>query len=240
MAPPVFQGTGSFLSSTLAVTPVWPSHIPGDIALLFVESANQTISLSTPSGFVEVLNSPQGTGTAAGVASTRLAVYWCRATTSAQAAPTIAASGDHNGGQILTFRGCIDSGNPWDATVGDVLAAASTTVTIPGLTTSLADCLIVAACAEGTDSATGQFSGWTNASLASITQRSNSGTISGNGGGFGVATGVQTAAGVVSTTGATLATSSVQGRIAIALKGASVLVPLDLAHTPRHQSLMAM
>lgn len=229
MAAPVFQAAGSALSSTGAVTPVWPTHVAGDVAICFVESANEAISLSTPSGFVEVTGSPQGTGTAAGLASTRLAAFWCRATTSPMANPVVADSGDHTIAQIITFRGCIASGNPWDVTAGDVLAAASTAVSIPGATTSVAECLIVAAIAQATDSATGQITaaGFANASLASITQRSNVGTISGNGGGFAVATGVKTAAGAYSATTATLTTSSVQGRLSIALKPATANVTVN-------------
>jgi hypothetical protein len=135
-AIPKFQAAGAAVSNTIAVSPAWPTHLTNDIALLFVESANEAITLSTPAGFVEITNSPQGTGTAAGTAATRLAVFWCRATSSAMGAPTVADPGDHVIAQILTFRGCVTSGNPWDITAGDVAAVASATVTVPGATAS--------------------------------------------------------------------------------------------------------
>ena len=72
---PTYQAVGSAVSGTGAITPVWPTHQSGDVALLVVETANQAVTLSTPAGFVEVTNSPQGTGTAGGTAATRLAVY---------------------------------------------------------------------------------------------------------------------------------------------------------------------
>ena len=215
---PTYQAAGSAVSGTGAITPVWPTHQSGDVALLVVESANQAISLSTPAGFVEVTNSPQGTGTAGGTAATRLAVYWKRATTSAESSPTVADSGNHQIARIITFRGAIASGNPWDVTAGNVASSASTSVSIPGATTTAANRLVVAIVANGTDTTSTRTSGWTNANLTSLTERIDNNTSSGNGGGFGVATGVKATAGAYGTTTATLATSSVQGRMSIALK----------------------
>jgi hypothetical protein len=217
-AIPKFQAAGTAQSGTGAVTPTWPTHLTNDIALLFVESANEVISLTTASGFVQVTNSPQGTGTGAGTTATRLAVYWCRATSNAMAAPVVADSGDHTIAQILTFRGCITSGDPWDVTAGDT-AAASTTVTVPGATSTVADCLVVLAAANPVDSAADQsLKNWVNASLANIVEVASSNTTSGNGGGFSVATGELHAAGAYGSTTCTRLTSTVQGRMSIALK----------------------
>jgi len=203
---------------TAPITPVWPAHQANDIALLVVETANQAVTLSTPAGFVEVLNSPQGTGTAAGTAATRLSVFWKRAASSAESNPTVADSGDHQIAQIITFRGGITSGNPWDVTAGNVASSASTSVSIPGATTTVANTLVVAIVANATDTATAQTGNWANPNLTSLTERADSSTDQGNGGGFGVATGVKATAGAYVATTATLATSSVQGRMSIALK----------------------
>jgi regulation of enolase protein 1 (concanavalin A-like superfamily) len=215
---PTYQAAGSAVSGTGAITPTWPTHQSGDVALLVVESANQAISLSTAAGFVEVTNSPQGTGTAAGTAATRLAVYWKRAASSAEANPTVADSGDHQIARIITFRGVVASGNPWDVTAGNVASSASTSVSIPGATTTVANTLVAAIVARANDSSSAQASGWTNSNLTSLTERVDGGTTSGNGGGFAVATGVKATAGAYGTTTATLSTSSVQGRMSIALK----------------------
>jgi hypothetical protein len=221
-AAPTYQAVGPLVGGTGAQTVVWPTHQSGDVALLLIETANQaaTPMLSTPAGFVEVTNSPQGTGTAGGTAATRLAVYWKRATTSAEASPRVADSGDHQVAIIITFRGVIASGNPWDVTAGNVAATASTSVLIPGATTTVANTLVVAIVCNGTDTSTAQTSGWTNANLVptSLTERADGGSFAGNGGGFGVATGVKETAGAYGATTATLATSSVQGRMSIALK----------------------
>jgi hypothetical protein len=215
---PNYQAAGSAVSGTGAISPAWPTHQSGDVALLIVESANQAISLSTPAGFVEVTNSPQGTGTAGGTAATRLAVYWKRATSSAESRPTVADSGNHQIARIVTFRGVTASGNPWDVTAGNVAATASASVSIPGATTTVANTLVVTIVANATDTSSARTSGWTNSNLTGLTERIDNNTNSGNGGGFGVATGVKATAGAYGTTTATLATSSVQARMSIALK----------------------
>jgi len=226
---PTYVAAGAAISGTGAVTPAIPSGaVANDILLLFVESANETISLTTANGFAEAMSSPQGTGTAAGTAATRLAVYWKRAV-GGDASPVVADSGNHTIAQILAFRNCVRQENPWNVAAGNVAGTASTSASIPGGTTTVSDCLIVAAVANATDSATAQTSGWANGDLTDVTERVDSNTASGNGGGFGVATGVKALAGAFGATAATLATSSVQGRIAIALMPESPL-PAWLAH----------
>jgi len=220
---PTYQAAGAVVGGTGAQTAAWPIHQSGDVALLIVETANEAVTLSTPAGFVEVTNSPQGTGTAGGTSATRLTVYWKRATTSAEASPRVADSGNHQIAQIITFRGVIASGNPWDITAGNVASSASTSVSIPGATTTVANTLVVTIVCNGTDTTTAQTSGWTNANLTSLTERVDNANTSGNGGGFGVATGVKATAGAYGATTATLVTSSTQGRISIALKPSTVV-----------------
>jgi hypothetical protein len=217
-AAPTYQAAGSAVSGTGAITPAWPTHQSGDVALLIVESANQAITLSTPAGFAAVTNSPQGTGTAGGTSATRLTVFWKRATTSAEPNPTVADSGDHQIARIITFRGVVASGNPWDVTAGNVASSASTSVSIPGATTTVANTLVVAIVTNGTDTSSAQAGSWANSNLTSLTERVDGGTTSGNGGGFAIATGVKATAGAYGTTTATLSTSSRQGRMSIALK----------------------
>jgi MSHA biogenesis protein MshQ len=215
-AAPVFQAAGAAVSGTGAVSPAWPAHAIDDIALLFVESAGgETAALSTPAGFVAVSNSPQATG--AGTAGTRITVFWARATSTAMAAPTVQDPGDHVYAQILTYRGVINTGNPWDVTGGGVKAAASTTVTVAGVTTSVPDTLIVQAVARDDDTNVAEFSSETNASLTGIAERSDAGTTSGNGGGFAVWDGIKATAGATGNTTATVV-SSINAFLSIALK----------------------
>jgi hypothetical protein len=99
-------------------------------------------------------------------------VFWSRYN-GTQGAPTTSDSGDHQIAQITAWRGCITSGNPWDVTAGDVLAAASTAVSIPGATTTVNDCLIVAIVSNATDTGTSQTGTWANASLSGVVERSD-------------------------------------------------------------------
>jgi hypothetical protein len=228
MALPVYKGAGGLGAGTSTVSTAQGLTMPSggaapvadDILLLFCSSENQAITLSTPQGFAEVTNSPQGTGTAGSTGSVRLAVFWKRAVGS-DAVPVIADAGDHVTGQILCFSGCINTGNPWDTTAGDVASSTSTSVTIPGGTTSVNDCLIVMAVANSTDTTTAQTAVMTNASLANIAERVDANSTAGLGGGVGVDTGEKTIAGTVSATTTTLVSSSLQGRMMIALKPAN-------------------
>lgn len=217
-AVPTFQAAGTAVASIAAVSPAWPVHAVDDIALLLVQTANEAVSLSTPAGFVQVANSPQGTGAAATKASTRLTVFWARATSTTMATPTVADSGNNQVAQIITFRGVIGTGNPWDVTAGDVLAAASTAFSIPGATTTVTNALVVAIVSNSRDATVPQSSGWTNADLSGVVEITDFNASVGNGGGFGAATGVKAAAGAYRSTTGSLANSSVQGRLSIALR----------------------
>lgn len=214
---PYYQAAGTAVGGTAAVTPTWPAHEAGDIALLFVESAGgEPVTLSTPAGFVQVTNSPQATG--AGTAGTRLTVFWARATSSAMTAPVVADPGDHVYARILTFRGVASSGNPWDVTGGGVKTPASTSLTVTGVTTTVANTLIVQAAVRDIDGVSGAvFSAQTNATLGTLTERHDAGTVSNNGGGFAVWDGFQASAGATGNTTVTV-TSSINAFLTLALK----------------------
>ena len=129
MALPTFQAVGDVVASTGPLTVPWPAgHDVDDVGLLFVESANEAVSLTTANGFAAVTN--QGTGTGGQATATRLSVFWCRATSAAQAAPVVADSGTRQTAFIMTFRGCIKTGNPWDVFAGNT-AASTTAGSIP-------------------------------------------------------------------------------------------------------------
>lgn len=211
--PPTFSATGTVASANGSITPSWPTHQIGDIALLIVETDNQAVTLSSnASNFVEVSSSPQG------VAGTRLTVFWTRATSASMTNPTVADSGNHQIAQIITFRGVLATGNPWDVITGNTTSTSSTSFTIPGATTTADNTLVVTIVSNGNDTTTAQASGWTNSNLTSLTERTNVNTTSGNGGGFSVATGIKTTAGNYGNTTGTLLNSSTQARMSLALK----------------------
>ena len=222
-ATPNFQAAGTAVSSNGAVSPAWPTHVTDDVALLIVESTGgQPATLSTAAGFVAVANSPQATGLT--TSGTQLTVFWARATSSAMAAPTVADPGDHVYAQIITYRNVIRTGNPWDVTGGGFKILSSTSLTVTGVTTTVADTLVVQAAARDDDSAAAEFGSITNAGLTSIGLRSDGGTTQGNGGGFAVWDGGQASIGATGNTTATIATAGVNAFLTLALKPAPLVV----------------
>ncbi|MBY0268725.1 MAG: hypothetical protein K2X06_02485 [Burkholderiales bacterium] len=213
-----FQAAGTAVSGTGNVTVVWPAHAINDIALLFVESAGaQAAALGTPAGFVQVPGSPQTTG-----AGTRLTVFWARATSAAMASPVVTDPGDHAYARIITYRGAITTGNPWDVTAGGAKATASTSVSLTGVTTTVPNTLIVQAATRELDSTAAAFSGQTNGNLTGIAERADAGGTAGNGGGFAVWDGVMANPGATGNTTATV-TNSVNAFLTIALKPNALL-----------------
>lgn len=182
MANPTYQAQGDLVRGAAGITVAWPLHEVDDIAILFVESANEAVTLSTPAGFVAVTN--QGTGTGGAAAATRLTAFWCRATTTSMASPVVADSGTRQSGIILTFRGCIASGDPWDVFTGNVAAAPTTAVSMPGPTTTVVETLIVNAFSNslGIDDETVRPASLANASVTNLTKRLNT-QLDGVGGG---------------------------------------------------------
>jgi hypothetical protein len=217
-----FVAAGAVKSGTGSISPALPSGIAvNDILLLFVETANQAVSISNQNGgtWAAVTNSPQGTGTAGGTTATRLTVFWSRYN-GTQGNPTVSDSGNHQLARMVAVRGAVTSGNPWDVTAGGVEATSDTSASIPGATTTVANTLVVVVTAGSLPDASGtsQFSAWTNANLTSLTERTDNSVNSGNGGSLGIATGIKATAGAYGNTAATHANSAVKGMISIAIK----------------------
>lgn len=122
--------------------------------------------------------------------------------------PVVADSGDHQCGVISTFRGVYIGAAPTIG--GHGVAATSTSVSIPGGTTTTADCLIAAYVAHAVDTSTPQCSAQANGSLTSVAEVFDNTNTAGNGGGFGIATGIKATMGAYTATTATLATTSAQ------------------------------
>jgi len=217
---PYYMASGTAVSGSGDVSPALPAGLSADdILILLVETANQPVA--APAGYSQVTNSPQGVGVAGAATATALQMFWKRATGS-ESAPTVTGTTDHKVARLLAIRNCIAAGDPYEASVGDTLATASATVTVPGLTTLGARRLVLAASSRANDDASqAAFSNWLNGSLSSVTRRAEGGTTTGNGGGFGTATGVKDVAGATGVTTATISASAEQARIAIALKPAA-------------------
>lgn len=213
---PTWVAAGTSAGGTGAITPGVPAGVQyGDLLVMFVNTENE--NATTPAGWTEFPDSPQGIGTAANAAATRLEVYWKRAADTEPATYSVGDAGDHTYAQIVAFRGVLDTGNPYDVTSGGT-EAADTSLSATGDTTTVANCLILIACAHEIDSAGAQFSGWANSDLANILERIDEGTTAADGGGVGMATGEKAAAGSYGATTATVAASTQKAFITIALK----------------------
>ena len=190
MAAPTFQAAGTAVSATTGtLTVAWPAHAVGDIALLIVESNDTTSarpSLTTANGFALLW---QGSANN----QSTLSVYWCRATTTSMASPVLAALNNHQYGQIITFRNCVATGNPWDSFAGisNVAYSVGTPIDSGALAaSSVADVLYVDIIARSKTGAGAGFSSWSNTDLSTLTEIVDAGTVSGDGGGLGVNTGL--------------------------------------------------
>jgi len=189
-----------------------------DIHLLVVEQSAVNAFAAAPAGWTLVTGfqlKPASTATDACIS-----VFWRRAV-AGDTNPTVTDTGNHTSGQIFGFRGCITSGNPWDVLSTGTSTTSSTTSTVPGATTTVADCLVFIVYGSGIDvlSET-EFSGQTNGDLANLTERADNMSSNGNGGGFGVTTGEKASIGAYGNTTVTHVNATTKAYGTIALKPA--------------------
>lgn len=219
MALPTVVAVGAVSQVTTgACTPgVHAGNLADDIQLLFVEAANEPLAAIT--GFTRV-------GAAAVVQSTGLvtdlSVFWKRSV-GGDTAPSITSTPqNHLSARIIGIRGCITAGSPIAGTPATGLDnTTGTAFTIPaGTTGGIVDCLVIAALTTGTDvNSTTMATGWTNASLGSLTEQIDNWTVSGNGGGIAVAIGDKAGAGAYSATTGTLTTGNTKALMSFAVQG---------------------
>lgn len=208
--------SGLLTSGVGAIAPALPyTYIKDDLLMLFVESANQAIT--TPSGWTQVTNSPQSTGTAGAAGGVRLGVFYRLATGPIVSAPSIADTGDHTTAVILCFRK-VDTTTPIDISAGGVLATAGTTITLSSVTTTVAKVLTLLCVANDRDFSGASLSAWSNGSLTSITELFDGCTTAGTGGGIGVASGIKTVAGSTGTSQVTNGASVTAAHMTIGLR----------------------
>jgi hypothetical protein len=209
---PTWVTNGNVTSGTGAITPAVPAgYAANDIFLLFVESANDRVSQATPTDWQVVTNTSgntNGWGAAAGTSSVELEVFWRRSTAS-ESAPSVADRGNHTCGIIMCIRGAETNGYPFNFALAGIKSGTNTTVSITGGTSTVHNVLVVSAVTDAQDDAsTTRNDGWANADLESVTERIDTGTVSGNGGGIGVALGYKRVAGAIGNTTATGAFST--------------------------------
>lgn len=214
MATPTYIGKSAFASGTGALSVGAVAGVQAnDLLLMFVESANQAVSI--PAGWTPVPSSPQFIGTSAAAGGVRLTAFYEWAA-GADGTDTVADSGDHTTAIKIAVRG-VDKANPFNASAGSSQAA-TTAMSWPGVTTTVDECLIVLGCAQDTDAASTATSGTpSNANLANLTERHDQTVTAGAGGGLVILTGEKATAGATGNTTSTGSTSVTHAYITLAL-----------------------
>lgn len=214
---PTYVGKGTFASGTGAISLTVPTGIINDDLLIIIcESANQAIT--APSGWTEVgSQATQSTGTAATAGGVRLAVFW-KIAGGLESSVSIADSGDHTTGIMFAVRGA-DPQNPFHNSASSA-AAASTSMTWPTFSTTVANTLILMLTAVDTDLAsTATVGNITAANLAGITEIHDQTVIAGAGGGVHAAYGTKATAGALGSMTATGSTSVTHAYLTLAVQG---------------------
>jgi hypothetical protein len=221
MGMPSVYAVGLAASGLGAVTPGIPTGTDAnDVLILLMESdpVLDPAAIGAVTGYAEVLNSPSSQ---TGGLPTRLTVRWHRATGAESGTVSVPDAGNHVVARIIGFRGCVTSGDPWNQTAASLNNTTATAVSIDGLTTTAADCMILSAFTTGQDVAlTTNVIGWANASLTNVAERVDDWSAAGTGGGIGAATGEKATAGAVAATTATLTTGNFKAQFCMALQGA--------------------
>lgn len=216
---PTVRGVGTVQSSAASITHTigGTSGIsePGDLILIFLESANQAFTAPTGGGYTQLTSSPQGTGTAGAANATRLTIFY-KISDGNETTYVTGDSGDHNIITSLVLAN-VDVQEPINDTAGNT-AAASTTITCPSVTTTRPECLIILAMSSDRDAnSTTNWSTPVNANLANFVERRDQTFNTNQGGGLGIYTAEKGTAGATGTTNFTQGASEETARITIAI-----------------------
>lgn len=185
-----------------------------DLMFLAVETANEAVS--TPSGWT-LLSTAQGTGTAGGVGSTRLTIFYKFIDPLVDTSVTISDSGDHQFVAQFIYRG-VDKTTPINVVTGSTVPSPVTSFSFPSLTTTVDNCTVVSVITNGIDNTS-----TTTTSFPTGTQIIDENRNLATGGGVAVAQVVTTTAGVITGITGTLASASAQALISFALTPTTAL-----------------
>lgn len=208
MSAPNYQAIGTPASATTGTcTPTNPSHSSGHFMLLIAEGNNTNFG-SAPTDWTSLGRVPGNAGA--------LEAWHMRADSGAEANPTISpTSPNHTYANVHTFTNVHQVYPIHQQANCDIITAS--VGRIPGCKPVVDDTMIVSIAAWNVDSAGPLASAETNSSLGSLTEREDSGTTDGNGGGLIMYTGTKAAAGLVDQTTFTLGSSAGLSTMTLAL-----------------------
>mgnify|MGYP003575051533 FL=1 len=203
--------------ASVNVSPAWPTHQAGDIGIL-IAHGGVAPTLAVAQGFAPVDGSPIMAGS--GSSGIGLGVWWKRATSAAEAAPTVAFGTDHIRAMIFTIKGVAPAGTPINEATAEVTTVASSAVAFPSITTTTRDCLVLAILANSIDSFNDTIArAWTKGNLEGIAEWYDLNVTTVSGGGFQIPLGRKKSPGATGVLGATLNSASHQAKLVMALEG---------------------
>jgi hypothetical protein len=216
ISQPVYVGQGVFQYNTTTLTvPVPVGLRNNDLMLLFVETANQAIT--TPTGWTQLANSPQGIGPAGLATGVMLEVYY-KIAYGNEGSVTVAATANHQTAIIMAYRN-VDPAAPINITAGST-DGTTFSMSFPSITTTVKNTLIVLAAAMDTDANSSSEMGTvTNPNLISITDRFDQTVNTGAGGGLVITEGIKPSVGATGVSTATAANQLNHAYLTIALQG---------------------
>lgn len=195
---PFYSAAGSAAQSTSVPTPTLPTHSEGDLLLMVVQTANQ--SISTPSGWTASSIGLLGTGTPGDSAAVGLQVFYKRAGAS-ESAPSIDDSGDHTYVRIWAIGGVIKTGDPIGNSATGTEATAVSSFTWPDVTVQTANNAVAFIGAHNvSNTSTQRFDQPSNSNLENMTSMPGVGGTTGAGGGMSGYLGLAPASGAIGTT----------------------------------------
>ena len=177
-----YAGSGS-------VSVPWPTpYAVNDIGVMVIETSATDATQTPPSGWTAVTGSP--VVDVASTAGSKLQVWWKRATTTSEPSVTIGSFTDHYNAKMFTFKGAKTTNNPINASVAGTKTIASYYATVPSITPTETNSLIVMIVGRPDDNASStHFASQVNANLFALTEITDIGTTFGNGGGYALITG---------------------------------------------------
>ncbi len=215
MTLPAFKAVGSGDETT----PVIPSHALDDFMLLITSHANVGITMATPAGWIKSEGSPFEVDDTEDVI---LNLFYRFALGSSETNPTLSApSASYKYGVVYLATG-VNKATPIHRT-GSAWSV-NTVPYMPGITTLVADSLILQIAASSQD-ATGDIVSASSNSVLSLTKRFANGTTTGNGGGVLIFEAPYTSVGTIPPTALTVSPSGFLSCATIALQAADLKLP---------------
>lgn len=228
MAVPV-PSFGAIVTGTGNLTPVLPAHVQDDV-LVVAMATEDNVGLTTVAGWTEIAAFQQGT---TGII---LVAWWRRVGVAETVADPLLTKASGTGAGLAIagkIAGVRTAGNPWSAAPVNQANGSGTTVSCGGgITTTVADTLLVFFAGNSVSSATPQTSGYaaaTDPPAGSWTEAADQNVTTATGAGLAVATAPKTTPGATGALLATLATAAVNCGLAFeAIPLSAPVVPLPV------------